>query len=174
MERNISVVKDVNGNQIVVINDIQFKGRQNINWDEGEQYLKQYVGEFVEIAESKEIIYIGKDLPDEYAGSKYTAKLKGALAKAKANAAQGIPEMIEIAENKRFRENLAKKHNRNARFGWYRYDSRFALPIYDDLGEVLRYNVFHAELVIRHAEDNKLYLYDIINIKKETSTPPKL
>ena len=40
MERNISVVKDVNGNQIVVINDIQFKGRQNINWDEVEQYLK--------------------------------------------------------------------------------------------------------------------------------------
>ena len=108
MERNISVTKDVNGNQIVVINDIRFKGRQNIDWDEVEKYLKQYVGEFVEIAESKEIIYIGNDLPDEYTGSNYTAKLKGALAKAKANAAQGIPEMIEIAENKRFRENLEK------------------------------------------------------------------
>ena len=57
MERNISVIKDVNGNQIVVINDIRFKGRQNIDWNEVEQYLKQYVGEFVEIAESKEIIY---------------------------------------------------------------------------------------------------------------------
>lgn len=108
MKRNISVVKDVNGNQIVVINDIRFKGRQNINWDEVEKYLKQYVGEFIEIAESKEIIYIGSDLPDEYTGSNYTAKLKGTLAKAKANAAQGIPEMIEIAENRRFRENLAK------------------------------------------------------------------
>jgi hypothetical protein len=30
---------------------------------------------------------------------------------------------------------------------------------------------FHAELVIRHSENRKLYLYDIINIKKETSTP---
>ena len=117
MERNISVIKDVNGNQIVVINDIRFKGRQNIDWDEVEQYLKLYVGEFVEIAESKEIIYIGNDLPDEYTGSNYTAKLKGTLAKAKANAAQGIPEMVEIAENKRFRENLAKKHDKNARFG---------------------------------------------------------
>ena len=171
MERNISVIKDVNGNQIVVINDTRFKGRQNIDWNEVEQYLKQYVGEFVEIAESKEIIYIGNDLPDEYTGSNYTAKLKGTLAKAKANAAQGIPEMVEIAENKRFRENLAKKHDKNARFGWYRYDSRFALPIFDDDGEVLRYNVFHVELVIRHAMDGKLYLYDIINIKKETSTP---
>lgn len=171
MERNISVIKDINGNQIVVINDICFKGRQNIDWDEVEQYLKQYVGEFVEIVESKEIIYIGNDLPDEYTGSNYTAKLKGTLAKAKANAAQGIPEMIKISENKRFRENLAKKHNKNARFGWYRYDSRFALPIFDDYGEVLRYNVFHVELVIRHAEDKNLYLYDIVNIKKETSTP---
>lgn len=57
MERNISVIKDVNGDQIAVVNDIRFKGRQNIDWDEVEQYLKQYVGEFVEIAESKEIIY---------------------------------------------------------------------------------------------------------------------
>ena len=31
MERNISVIKDVNGNKIVVINDICFKGRQNID-----------------------------------------------------------------------------------------------------------------------------------------------
>lgn len=103
-----------------MINDIRFKGRQNIKWDEVEQYLKQYVGEFVEIAESKEIVYIGNELPNEYSSSEYTAKLKGTLAKAKANAAQGILEMIEIAENKRFRENLAKKHNKNAKFGWYR------------------------------------------------------
>lgn len=107
-KRNISVIKDVNGNKIVVVNDIKFKGRQNIEWDEVESYLKQYVGEFVRIAESNEIVYIGSDLPDEYTGSNYTAKLKGALAKAKANAAQGIPELIEIAANKRFKDNLAK------------------------------------------------------------------
>ena len=110
-------------------------------------------------------------MPDEYSGSKYTAKLKGALAKAKANAAQGIPEMIEISENKRCQENLERKHDKNAKFGWYRYDSRFAIPVFDENNDVLRYNVFHAELVIRHSENRKLYLYDIINIKKETSTP---
>ena len=171
MERNISVIKDVNGNQIVIVNDIRFKGKRNIDWDEVEQYLKQYVGEFIEIAESKEIIYIGSDLPDEYSGSNYTAKLKGALAKAKANAAQGIPEMIEIAQNKRFQENLERKHDKNAKYGWYRYDSRFAIPVFDENNDVLQYNIFHAELVIRHSENRKLYLYDIINIKKETSTP---
>ena len=74
--------------------------------------------------EVKKLSILVSDLPDEYSGSNYTAKLKGALAKAKANAAQGIPEMIEIAENRRFQENLERKHNKNAKYGWYRYDSR--------------------------------------------------
>ena len=36
--------------------------------------------------------------------------------------------------------------------------------------EVGRYNVFRIIMVVRHAEDGKMYLYDIMNIKKETST----
>ena len=52
-------------------------------------------------------------------------------------------KIIKIAENKRFREKTAKKYDKNAGF------------------------------VIRHAADGKLYRYDIINIKKETSTPLK-
>lgn len=171
MERNVNIIKDVNENQIAVINDIRFKGKRSIDWNDVEQYMKQYVGEFIEIADSKEIIYIGSDFPDEYTSSNYTAKLKGALAKAKANATQGIPEIVEIAKNKRFQENMAKKHDKNAKFGWYRYDSRFAIPIFNEMNDFLRYNVFCAELVIRHSENRKLYLYDIINLKKETSTP---
>lgn len=166
MKRNIKIVRDTDGNQIVVLNDIKFKGRQNIEWKEVEAYLKQYVGKFVEITESKDIVYIGSDLPDEYTGSNYTAKLKGTLAKAKANAVRGILEMIEIAGNKRFKENLAQKHGSNAKFGWYRYDSRFAMPILGENGEIIRYNVFCAELVIRHAFDGKRYLYDIIKKKR--------
>ena len=79
--------------------------------------------------------------------------------------------MIEIAGNRRFKENLERKHDRDAKYGWYRYDSRFALPVYGSDGEVERYNVFRVEMLIRHAEDGKMYLYDLVNIKKETSTP---
>lgn len=174
MERNISIIQEANGNRIVVINDIRFKGKRNINWDEVEQYLKQYVGKSIRITESKEIIHIGNDLPDEYSGSKYTAKLKGALAKAKANAVQGIPEIVQIAQNKRYQRNMEKKHGRNALYGWYRYDSRFAIPIFNENNDFLHYNIFYVELVIRHSENRKMYLYDIINIKKETSTPLEL
>jgi hypothetical protein len=101
----------------------------------------------------------------------YTKKLKGALSKAKANAAQGIPELIEIATQKRFQDNLKEKHNFNAEFGWYRYNSKFALPVYGDNGELERFNVYNIVLLIRHSHDGKLYLYDILNIKKETGKP---
>ena len=52
--------------------------------------------------------------------------------------------------------------------GWYRYDIAFTIPIDDD-GTVRR-NAYQATAVVRIKED-KLYLYDIINIKKEASTP---
>lgn len=100
--------------------------------------------------------------------------MKGTFAKAKANSAQAIPEMIEIASKERYKVNLEEKHSMNARFGWFRYDSRFALPVYDDSGDVERYNIFLVELLIRHDANGKRYLYDVINIKKETSNPPSL
>ena len=97
--------------------------------------------------------------------------LKGANVKAKANAVQGIPEMIEIATGGNYRENDEEKHNRDAKYGWYRFDSYFAIPVYDNDGEIDYYNVFHASLLVRHDEDGKKYLYDVIDIKKETSYP---
>lgn len=117
----------------------------------------------------EDIIYVGTDLPDEYSGSNYTKHIKGMIAKAKANAAQAIPEMIEIATSKTFEDNKKNKHSRHAKNGWYRYDTRFALPVYDENGEVERYNVFSARLLIRHAFLGKMYLYDVLEIKKEMS-----
>ena len=170
-QRKVAVIQDVDGNNIVVINDIIFKGKRSITWPDVEEYLRQYVGEFYSIAETGDIVYIGTDLPDEYAGSNYTKHIKGAVAKAKANAAQAIPEIIEIATSKTAEENKKEKHSRNAKNGWYRYDTRFALPVYDESGEVERYNVFSARLLIRHAASGKMYLYDVLEIKKETSKP---
>ena len=70
-----------------------------------------------------------------------TDSLQGTHAKAKVNTAQG------------------------------RYTTRFALPIYGEDGEIDRYNVFRIEVLIRQEEDGRKYLYDLVNIKKETSTP---
>ncbi|MBR3706776.1 MAG: hypothetical protein IKM19_07380 [Firmicutes bacterium] len=172
MKRNISIVYDCDNQPIVLINDVFFKGRRHISWEDVEAYLKNFIGEINEIFETSDKIYIGKDLPDEYSNSKYTRKLKGTLAKAKANAAQGIPEIIQIATNKHFRENLSEKHEKDARLGWYHYDTCFALPCYDSEGNLTGYNIFYAELLVRHAFNGKLYLYDIINIEKKKRSNP--
>ncbi len=169
--RNVSIVKDSEGKDIVIINSIKFKGKRSIDWGDVKEYLKAFVGSACKIESTGDWVFIGNDLPNEYTGSEYTFGLKGTNAKAKANATQGIPELINTAKGKHFRENNEEKHYRNAKFGWYRYDSRFALPVFKEDGNVERYNVFHASLIVRHSEDNKLYLYDILDIKKETSNP---
>lgn len=90
------------------------------------------------------------------------------MAKAKANAAQGIPELIQIATNAEHSENVKKRHEKDAKYGWYRYDVRFAIPVHDDkTGEVLRYNIFFARMLVRHADDGNKYLYDLLAVKKE-------
>ena len=168
---HIDIIRDADGKPIVLINELRFKGRKNIDWGFVEQCLKEYIGSCSEIIETADMIYIGTDFPDEYSHSKDTKVLRGANAYAKANASAIIPELIRIATNKSFSQNMEKKHRLDAKYGWYRYDTRFALPKYDDSNEICGYNIFRARLVVRHAEDGRLYLYDVLRTKKETSRP---
>ena len=85
----------------------------------------------------------------------------------KANATQGIPEMIEIA-CKYYRENKER-----ASIGEMRGMVGIAIirglkfPVYKD-DEIERYNIFHASLIVRYSEDNEYH--DIIDIKKKRAT----
>lgn len=170
--RNISIISDENDNRIVIINDKRFRGLTKEDWEKIEKYLKGYISDCYEIIETSESIYIGTEFPAEYTGSNSRIALKGARKKAKASASQGIPELIRIAKNPRWEENKEEKHNKDAKYGWYRYDIRFGIPVYDDkTGVLARYNIFAAILLVKHAEDGNKYLHDITTIKKETSSP---
>lgn len=57
MDKKINVISDLEGNEIIIINDICFKGKRRIDWENGTN------------------------------------------AKAKANATQGIPMLIQCATN---------------------------------------------------------------------------
>ena len=167
----MEMILDESGNKVVMIPDIIFTNKQNIDWNEVESYLKQYIGEIVVMAESRDVIYLGKNFPDEFTRSKYTRMIKGARAKAKANAAQGIREMIEAATNKTFRKNHKKKHSADAGEGWYYYTTRFALPVYHNEMKTAQYNVYTGCLVVNCTLGGKMYLYDLVDIKKEASNP---
>lgn len=47
------------------------------------------------------------------------------------------------------------------------------MPVYTAEGILERYNIYRIEMLVRHASDDKLYLYDMVNTKKEkeTNTP---
>lgn len=119
-------------------------------------------GEFYQIEDCNKMIYIGSDLPDEYMHSNYPRILKGANAKAKANAAQGLPELLKIATNEVYEDNRKEKHSKDAKYGWYSYDSRFALPVFSDDGEIERYNVFNVAMLVRHT--SSVFMYVVLQI----------
>ena len=144
MKQEILIAQDDSGHKIVVLPDIIFKNKRNIDWYAVEKYLHKYVGEIVTIAETQDVVHIGIDFPDEYRGSNYTRHLKGGNAKAKANAVQGIIEMLN-----------------------------FAIPIYEDDVKSDNYNVYSACLLINRTKFGKMYLYDLVDIKREASTPLK-
>ena len=82
-------------NKTVIIENVKYRGKANkIKWKTVERDLKYLIGKKVIIDEYNEEIIIGKDFPDEYVGSNYTAKLKGALVKVKANIISEIVHLI--------------------------------------------------------------------------------
>lgn len=58
MERNVNIITDLDGKKIVLINDIRFKGKRAVDWDDVKEYLRTYVGGIYSIAETGDIIYI--------------------------------------------------------------------------------------------------------------------
>jgi len=171
MNKSVNIITDLDGTAIVLINDIRFKSRRRIDWNEIEQYLKEYIGEHFEISETSEKVYIGSDFPDEFSHSNDTKGLKGANMKAKANITSVIGELIQIATEKAEYPDYNNKHGVKAQFGWYRYNTRFGIPVYDENGSLECYNIFSTRMLVRCDADGRLYLYDFVRIKKETSKP---
>lgn len=109
---------------VSVIEQVIFNNKQNIPWNDVEQYLKGYIGQTFVVREYQDYICIASDFPEEFSESKYTKSLRGVLAKVKANAAQIFDLMIKNAVNRRWMET-----------------------------------------------SRGLFLYDVVNIKKEASMP---
>lgn len=122
-------------------------------------YLREHIGEYANLIESGQKVYFGKDLPGEYAYSKSAKNLREERLTAKGQAAQNLNEMIEIATGRSWKKNTKERHAIDAKYGWYRYDTRFKVGR----------DFYDAQLLIRNDADGKKYLYDVLGIKKETA-----
>lgn len=45
------------------------------------------------------------------------------------------------------RRNQKEKHDKDAKHGWYRYDVRFAIPVYEN-DVLIRYNVLEQDYLL--------------------------
>lgn len=159
-------VREVGGETMPVL-DIQNDTR---DYKVAETYLKTLVNTehpFATILVDAQPVYIGKDLPGEYKGSEYTHGLNSSTRQVKMQAATNLDEMLLLAENGEWRDNVKEKHKQDAKNGWYRYSTRFALPVLDIKKAVDHYTVYSGTLLIRNDADGKSYLYDLLDIKKE-------
>lgn len=164
---NLSL-KDIGGRKTVWIENNTLSAKELRNHKAVADYIAKHIGEVYTIIESGQKVYLGEDLPTEYTHSKYTTYLQKydrSTLKAKNKASGALGEMIEIATNRRW-EKTQHIHNKDARYGMYRYDSSFAFPVKNSDGSIKRIYSYNAELLIRNASDGKKYLYDIINIKE--------
>ena len=155
------------GGKVMPVLDVQNDTR---DYKVAETYLKTLVDTehpFATILVDAQPVYIGKDLPGEYKSSEYTKSLRKATRDVKMQAATNLDEMLLLAENGEWRENVKDKHKQDAKNGWYRYSTRFALPVLDIKKAVDHYTVYSGTLIIRNDADGKSYLYDLLDIKKE-------
>jgi len=138
-----------------------------------EEYIVNQVGKSFKIEESGQWVFIGDDLPGEYTQSEYTRKflLKHRnLLNVKNQSSQNFKEIIEIASDRKWSKNTKSKHNIDAKYGFYKYTSKVALPVKNISGDIIGSNIYDIELLIRNDADGKKYLYDIQNIRKNTNS----
>lgn len=77
---------------------------------------------------------------------------------------------MNTATNRRWIKNKAIKHECDANGGWYRYDVFFAIPVKGEREENERYNKYKGTLLVKK-NNRGLFLYDVIDIKKEARNP---
>lgn len=131
-------------------------------------YLTQHIGEYADIIESGQRVYLGEDLPNEYAYSEYSKKLPTNRLLAKGRASSNLQEIIENASNRQWSKNKKAKHNQDAKYGFYKYDTKFSFDV--NGGE----QNYSATVLIRNDVSGKKYLYDILNIKKIGNNLPSI
>ena len=115
-------IETIGGEPITVI-DTQNDTRE---FAAAERYLKTLVDAehpFSTILSDAQPVYLGKDLPGEYRESEYTKTMLPRLRTVKMQAATNLDEMLLLAENGEWRENVKPKHARDAKNGWYRYET---------------------------------------------------
>ena len=170
VDKKYSIVESKkDGNIFVLIEENVFDAMMPD--DKAYEYIKEFIaaeiGNNYKIFGEEKPVFIGKDLPNEFTQSEYTRQIKSKrldLLNAKNQVANNLDEALYISSFIEWGANRKKKHKHDAKYGFYKYSTTFGIKQKND-----RVRLFKANMLIRHAEDGNMYLYDVVDIKKAGS-----
>lgn len=128
------------------------------------------------LPESGMPVYANEDLSGEFTNSKYTKRLRNKKHDkfyAKMKLAKSLDELVKIATGRNW-EKAIHAENKDAKYGIYKYKSRFAFPNINDMGEVKSVSAYTCDVLIINASNGKKYLYDVLNIKEDVASADEL
>ncbi len=125
------------------------------------EYLENHIGDVYTIIESGQKVYLGEDLPGEYAYSKSAQSLPTTKKLAKGRAVTNLKEIVENSTNRKWEPYKHESHKVNAKYGFYKYDTTFS---FNHNGQE---KVYTGTVLIRNDANEKKYLYDILNLKPQ-------
>ena len=165
------IIKDEDGNCIVVVEDIMFsKGRIRRNYNSVAKtvrtLLKDLDGESVFIKDANKRVYFDKIFPDEFTYSKDTRQLFSRDVTAKLNAAKEIKNIVKKGKYikhsplKESKKAAKQKRRVDATNGFDYYQLYFAYK------KEKEYDIYSAILNVRIDKNNKSFIYDITRTSK--------
>lgn len=104
----------------------------------------------------------------EFTHSKYTQRLlhNKKVLNAKNQSLQGLGELIEISKGREWKKNTKRRHEIDAKYGFYNYTSRLAIQNTEEFADM-----YICKLIIRNDANERKHLYDIQDIKKTGTMP---
>lgn len=164
-EASVIYNNDGSFNRVKIIEDEYKTLNVKSSQKKASENLKGQVGVSYKNILTSNTILIDRNTSTEYIYSNYTRWSKTKIKYIKCIISKYINELFTNASSKTFEKNRKEKHNKDAKYGFYKYKVRFSTI--DNKIET----IYTCSLLVRNDLNGKKYLYDIIDIKKEPLPP---
>lgn len=139
-----------------------------VDWSAARMKLLKLVKNVITIKENNAKVKFDRKFIKEFTASKYTQSANKKIKNIKANLVDNITELVENAGHIFIEINNKDKHRIDSGYRWEKYKCLFRFNSLDELGNNVSI-IYSCCIVIRCPNFKEKYIYDIVDIKKETN-----
>lgn len=139
-----------------------------VDWSVVRKKILKLVKTIITIKENNAKVKFDRKFIKEFTASKYTQSANKKIKNIKANLVDNIAELVENAGHISIEINNKDKHKTDSGYRWEKYKCLFRFNSLDELGNNVSI-IYSCCIVIRCPNFKEKYIYDIVDIKKETN-----